>query len=222
MYSSEPALAARANATTVGLTALHRAAELGNPDARYMVANAALAVGFWPMVSVATTCYCCEESEGSYGSDSSNSYHSDNSLASALPHLQVHDTWNPKYVQQQQQLAQAYLYWRMAAISGHVEAAMTLAHRLVPAYIAAGTGSGGGGTNTRTSTNHRPMQYVSGFFTSSTANNGMYLSSYWLRRQQHRRVVGLVLAQQVQSPLVQLPPREDSSWQWTSTGSLSS
>jgi TPR repeat protein len=122
--SSEQSLAATANATITGLTALQRAAELGNPDAQYMVANA-LAAGFWPMVSQQPT-----------AGDTDN----DNLL------LHVHDTWNPRDPQQQEQLAQAYLYWRMAAISGHVEAAMTLAHRLDPAYAAAGNGGTGSGT----------------------------------------------------------------------------
>jgi TPR repeat protein len=139
MYVSEPALALKANATTVGLTALQRAAELGNPDAQYMVANA-LAMGFWPMVSQQPVVAALNVTDHSYDHDKLSN-------AAALPHLQVHDTWNPTDRQQQQQLAQAYLYWRMAAISGHVEAAMTLAHRLDPAYAAAGSNGGSGSGN---------------------------------------------------------------------------
>jgi TPR repeat protein len=158
MHSSEPALAAKQNATTVGLTALQRAAELGNPDAQYLVANA-LAAGFWPMVSQQPAVGTNVSTDNSDANDHDN-------LSSALPLLRVHDTWNPTDLNQQQQLAQAYLYWRMAAISGHVEAAMTLAHRLDPAYASAAGSNGGSGSATA---GNIPKSTKTGLFAAATA-----------------------------------------------------
>jgi TPR repeat protein len=133
LTSSENALG---NATAVGLVALQRAAELGHPEAQYMVANA-LAAGFWPMVA---------QQPDSNRMDKNVDH-------SLLVSLQVHDHWNPVDSQQHQQLAQAYLYWRMAAVSGHVEAAMTLAHRLDPAYASANAAAAAAASSSGSSIN---------------------------------------------------------------------
>jgi TPR repeat protein len=148
--ASDVSVSARVNATTVGITALQKAAELGNPDAQYLVANA-LAAGFWPMVSQQPTPTT-----------------DDNGLK-----LQVHDTWNPVDQHQQQQLAQAYLYWRMAAVAGHVEAAMTLAHRLDPAYAAAGSNSNSGSGSSGSSSTGATKPTKNGLFGAAIGNAGI-------------------------------------------------
>jgi len=87
---------------TEAVASMQRAADLGHPEAQYYTANA-ISAGFWPVL---------QQPSGNSSSDTM---------------LLVQDTWDPT---DQSQTAQAYLYWHMAAVAGHTEAAMTLAARL--------------------------------------------------------------------------------------------
>ena len=87
--------------------ALTTAARQGHAQAQFHTANA-LAAGFWPVKGVTTTT-------------------SSSTTTSLLSQLTVQESWTVPTSAQQQL---AWLYWRLAAQQGHVEAAMALAHRL--------------------------------------------------------------------------------------------
>ena len=89
--------------------ALQQAAQLGHPQAQYVYANA-LASGVLPL-------------------QHNRQFHNHNHLQdyqNHYNHLEVADDFLQAHTKQQQE---AWLYWHMAAQSGHIEAAMALAHR---------------------------------------------------------------------------------------------
>ena len=89
--------------------ALQQAAQLGHPQAQYVYANA-LASGVLPLQ------HNRQFHNHNHLQDYQNHYH----------HLEVADDFLHAHTKQQQE---AWLYWHMAAQSGHIEAAMALAHR---------------------------------------------------------------------------------------------
>ena len=96
------------------LQALEFAAQQGNAQAQFHVANA-FAAGFWPLATSSETT-------------------SKSSQTATTTNLIVQEGYTDAMSKQQQQ---AWLYWRMAAQQGHVEAAMALAHRMETAAAAA-------------------------------------------------------------------------------------
>lgn len=97
------------NATCLGLDALIRSAEAGHADAQYVLANA-YASGMWPVTSEC------------------NPLHEEYQTTINQTRLTVQETWVDPTSHQQQK---AWILWQMAAIGGHAEASMTLAHRQV-------------------------------------------------------------------------------------------
>jgi TPR repeat protein len=97
--------------STDAVFALQQAAQAGHPEAQHYLANA-MASGIWPVEAASTY----------NDDDDDDSHHQRN------PHLlHVTDEWistNPR-----RQLQESYLNWHMAAMGGHVEAAMALAFR---------------------------------------------------------------------------------------------
>ena len=121
-----------------GWLALQRAARQGHPAAQYVVANA-LASGVWPM-----------ETQPYDWVDAALS-NDDNRHGRLI----VQDTWIPPHDkdnrQSHQQQTEAMILWHLAAVGGHVEAAMTLAHRMEEQrkfVLSSGSASSaGGGSN---------------------------------------------------------------------------
>jgi TPR repeat protein len=99
------------NNGTSAIFALQQAARAGHPEAQYYLANA-MASGIWPV----------DDDDGNNDDD-----HSHHSHTTTTHRLHVTDEWISTVPHRQ--LQESYLNWHMAAMGGHVEAAMALAFR---------------------------------------------------------------------------------------------